>query len=1310
MPESLQGADVLRATSTGFTYSFFETPISGYVFTGWGGACSNYGSNPICNVEITASTTIIANFAPTVANYTLTVAETGSGIGTVTSNSSASPVISCAINNENVTGTCSENDASGTPVTLTAIPSAGSVFTGWGGACSGISLQCIVTMSQSQNVFATFSVESFGNINTCAGGVAAGCIARTFAVSLNVPTSATVSSTNVMTQGVSNLDFTLGVGSGCTGFVGPGICVVNVDFAPIAPGLRLGAVQLLDSGGNVLATQLISGVGQGPAVAFGPGTQTTVPGTGLSQPYGLAVDAAGDVFFGEPGANKVFEVTPGGVQTSIGTITGHPYGLAVDGVGDVFVAELNNNQIVKVTPSGVQTTVPATGLTQPIAVAVDGVGDLFISDRNNNRVVELTPGGVQTTVPTTGLNQPYGLAVDAAGNVFIADYNNNRVIEVTPSGVQTTVPTTGLTQPYGVAVDAADDVFIVSYVNERVIEVTPSGVQTTVAASGLNGPSGVALDGAGDIFISDYNNNRVVEMNRSQPPSLSFASTNVGSTSTDSPQSVTLQNIGNQHMTGSVSLTSGQNFAIGPSSSCGGFDMFPGESCTENFDFAPETAGNPLTTTAVFSDNALNGAPATQTVNLSGTGVAVGPIYALTVADIGSGSGTVTDNSQITCTETNGSITVSSCSGSYASGTGVTLNANATGTSVFLGWGGACASAGTSPTCSVTMNAAENVTASFSQQSFGNVSVCPGGNVAGCTGTSPSLTVTFNLAATTNIGAIQVVTQGVTGLDFTLGSGGTCASIGTVSAGNSCNVNVNFTPLAPGLRAGAVELYNTNGNLVATTPIYGIGQAPAAAFNQATQIAVNTTSSPLNQAKGLVVDAAGDVFIADTGNHRVVEVAANGTQTTVGTGWMQPQGLALDGAGNLYVADNNLNEVVEVPAGCTSSTCQKVLMNEETPVSGTTLPVRAELGVAVDGAGNVFVGDFVDGEVVEIPANGSTPTVVYNPAGANPVGLGVDAAGDLFIADHGLKQVAEVPAGCGNSSCWKTIGSGWQQPDSVSVDAAGDVYVADEGPTNSTVLGVVDEVLPPTCTSNCQIVLASGLNTVVATSDATGDVFISNQGNNQVVELTRSQPPSLSFALTNLGIASADSPQAVSVQNVGNLPLTGSVGATSTTNFAENNASTCTTFTLAAGAICSESFSFTPQTTGDSHRCGDFQRQHSEPFFFRCRADGQPQRHRQRERPDWSPLVPNVVGMTEAAAATTLTGCGLDAGDREHCVQQQRACRQCDRRKPGRRNAGQSRIRGRVCSFPPARRHRPRQTRSPSRITTSSPVTMPRRE
>ena len=510
-------------------------------------------------------------------------------------------------------------------------------------------------------------------------------------VTFTPTTTVSNASVQVVTQGVTGLDFSLD-STTCTGTITAGnSCTVNVIFTPLAPGLRRGAVELSGSGGLV-STQLISGVGQGPALAFSPSTQTTAPATGLSQPYGVAVDAAGDVFIGEPGANLVYKVTPGGVQTGVGTITGHPYGLAVDGAGDVYIAELNNNRVVKVTPAGVQTTVPATGLTQPIAVAVDGSGDVFISDRNNNRVVEITPSGVQTTVPATGLNQPYGIALDAADDVFIADYNNNRVVEVTPGGVQTTVPTNGLTQPYGVTVDAAGDVFIASYSNGDVVEVTPGGVETTVPASGLSGPSGVAVDGAGDIFISDYNNNRVVEMVDSQPPSLAFANTNEGSISIDSPQSVTLQNIGNLALdtAGPGLVVNGPNFVevagTGTPADCDAIfaagPLAPGADCNLSISFEPQAVG-PLTSTAVITDNALNGSPATQTINLSGTGVTVID-YTLTVSDIGTGSGTVTDGSQIACTETNG-INSGSCSGSYSSGTGVTLTASPTGTSQFLG-------------------------------------------------------------------------------------------------------------------------------------------------------------------------------------------------------------------------------------------------------------------------------------------------------------------------------------------------------------------------------------------------------------------------------------------------------------------------------------------------------------------------------------------------------------------------------------------------------------------------------------------------
>ncbi len=87
------------------------------------------------------------------------------------------------------------------------------------------------------------------------------------------------------------------------------------------------------------------------------------------------------------------------------------------------------------------------------------------------------------------------------------------------------------------------------------------------------------------------------------------------------------------------------------------------------------------------------------------------PAYTLTVMPAGTGSGTVTDNlAEISCTQTNGGQT-GTCSGSYSSS--VTLTASATGTSTFVGWGGACASQGASATCTVNVTSALNVSASF---------------------------------------------------------------------------------------------------------------------------------------------------------------------------------------------------------------------------------------------------------------------------------------------------------------------------------------------------------------------------------------------------------------------------------------------------------------------------------------------------------------------------------------------------------------------------------------------------------------------
>jgi len=177
-----------------------------------------------------------------------------------------------------------------------------------------------------------------------------------------------------------------------------------------------------------------------------------------------------------------------------------------------------------------------------------------------------------------------------------------------------------------VAVDAAGDVFIADYNDNQVFEVTPTGVQTTVPATGLHYPYDVAMDAAGDIFIADPNNGRVVEMNRSQPPSLSFATTNVGSTSADSPQSLTIQNIGNQPLDAVTNglVVTGPNFiqvaGTGTPADCtSGFALIPGATCNLSLSFTPQASG-PLTSTAVFTDNALNASPATQSIALSGAG------------------------------------------------------------------------------------------------------------------------------------------------------------------------------------------------------------------------------------------------------------------------------------------------------------------------------------------------------------------------------------------------------------------------------------------------------------------------------------------------------------------------------------------------------------------------------------------------------------------------------------------------------------------------------------------------------------------
>ncbi len=121
------------------------TAGSNYSFGGWSGNCSGSGT---CSVTMTAAASVTAVFNA-VANYALTVAENGTGTGTVTSTPAG---ISCPT-------TCSASFAQGTQVTLTQTPGAGDTFASWTGACTGTTT-CSVTVTTAESVTATFSAPS----------------------------------------------------------------------------------------------------------------------------------------------------------------------------------------------------------------------------------------------------------------------------------------------------------------------------------------------------------------------------------------------------------------------------------------------------------------------------------------------------------------------------------------------------------------------------------------------------------------------------------------------------------------------------------------------------------------------------------------------------------------------------------------------------------------------------------------------------------------------------------------------------------------------------------------------------------------------------------------------------------------------------------------------------------------------------------------------------------------------------------------------------------------------------------------------
>ena len=250
----------------------------------------------------------------------------------------------------------------------------------------------------------------------------------------------------------------------------------------------------------------------------------------------------------------------------------------------------------------------------------------------------------------------------------------------------------------------------------------------------------------------------------------------------------------------------------------------------------------------------------------------------------------------------------------------------------------------------------------------------------------------------------------------------------------------------------------------------------------------------LNNPQGLAVDVLGNLYIADQGNQRVRQVTPAGIISTVagtGTGGFSgdnipatgaelngPQGLAVDAAGNLYVADSLNFRIRRVVLGGAITTVAGtgVAGNAGDGGAATAATLTSPGGLALDGNGNLYVSD-----------SGVSVVRMINPAGKifhiagigsggyggdsgpaiaatlnNPQGLATDAAGNLYVADRGNFRVRKISGGVISTYAGNGIlgNSGDNNPATsaellapvgVALDSSGDLYIAD-------LLGVVRKV------------------------------------------------------------------------------------------------------------------------------------------------------------------------------------------------------------------------------------------------------------
>lgn len=288
--------------------------------------------------------------------------------------------------------------------------------------------------------------------------------------------------------------------------------------------------------------------GNGFAGYTGDGIPATA--SSLHTPYGICVDAAGNIYIPDGGNRRVRKISPAGtISTIAGTgVLGYsgdggpataaqlfePTCVFVDAANNVFIADEYNNCVRKINPAGIITTLAGTGtsgytgdggpataarLYYPYSITADALGNVYIADRGNHCIRKINTAGIISTFAGTGTSgysgdggpataarffQPVSLCLSTSGDMYITDWGNRRVRKINPAGVISTIAgdgtfsfadgvpavSTGLSNPYGVSIDCNGNIYVGEYTGYRIRRINAAGIIHTIAGNGTFGYTG----------------------------------------------------------------------------------------------------------------------------------------------------------------------------------------------------------------------------------------------------------------------------------------------------------------------------------------------------------------------------------------------------------------------------------------------------------------------------------------------------------------------------------------------------------------------------------------------------------------------------------------------------------------------------------------------------------------------------------------------------------------------------------------------------------------------------------------------------